>query len=71
MVGLCTGGRREGRKKSTHLSPTGWRAIEEVVGIGGHCAEVEMTDLQELLLLWDLEGGYVSHPLKDTNPSLE
>lgn len=40
------------RKKATHLSPAGWRAVEVVVGIGGHCAEVETTDLQELLLFW-------------------
>lgn len=46
-------GHEEGKEeRDSHLSPTGWRAIEEVVGIGGHCAEVEATDLQELLLLW-------------------
>lgn len=45
-------GLRKERKKASHLSPTRWRAIEEVVRIGGHCAEVETTDLQELLLLW-------------------
>jgi len=33
-----------------HLTPAGWRAIEEVVGVGGHGAEVETADLQELLL---------------------
>lgn len=45
-------GMRRARRKAAHLSPTGWGAIEEVMGIGGHCAEVETTDLQELLLLW-------------------
>lgn len=50
-LGLCVGARGRKRRDS-HLSSTGWRAIEEVVGIGGHCAEVEATDLQELLLLW-------------------
>lgn len=49
-LGLQVSGMREVRKKATHLSPAGWRAIEEVVGIGGHRAEVETTDLQELLL---------------------
>lgn len=36
--------------RTSHLSPTGWRAIEEVVGIGGNGAEVQTADLQELLL---------------------
>ena len=35
---------------ATHLTPAGWRAIEKVVGIGGHRAEMETADLQELLL---------------------
>lgn len=38
------------KEEAPHLSPTGWRAIEEVVGIGGHGAEVQTADLQELLL---------------------
>lgn len=48
-LGLQVRGMRE---EATHLSPAGWRTIEEVVGIGGHCAEVETTDFQELLLFW-------------------
>lgn len=50
-LGLQVGGRSEVREKATHLTPARRRAIEEVVGIGGHCAEVETTDLQELLLV--------------------
>ena len=41
---------REVREMVAHLTPAGWRAIEEVVGVGGHGAEVETADLQELLL---------------------
>lgn len=49
-LGLQVRGRRKVKEKATHLTPAGWRAVEEVVGIGGHCAEVETADFQEFLL---------------------
>lgn len=39
-----------GRKRTPHLPPATRGAEEEVVGVGGHRAEVQAADLQELLL---------------------
>lgn len=57
-----------GKKQVPHLPPTAGRAVVEVVGVGGHCAEVEATDLQELLLCLELEGSRMSVTLQQTLP---
>lgn len=38
------------------------------MGIVGHCAEVETTDLQELLLFWSWEEAVVSATSQNTAP---